>query len=511
MSRRGLRRRAQGQLLLGTGAVPDRTAFPIDTSAGPFKARPPKQNAHGHRHNGDQEQAEGQQEDFHTPRIVLGPALWQGPLGPLAWGQTDAGQLAPGGPLPKSNAGIADAGRPAGPVSPPNAARAPAAAVRLLAPMSAFQERSRFQARPGQPTGLPSPAGGLLAGIGLTLLLATGCRSLSATEYNLRVLHEPDGGLAPRSATAAHWYYGWLDLTGPAPSVENPAGKPRVLSRPRQKIRRETLRLVRARPRDSAERAEQLALASFLAHLDRSPVVRELALDLIAAWLEELELSELPLAPAEPPNNQQIDGARGRLGLASGALASGDLSALDLAATRQLLEELSQQLRGSRDSAQQQAALRELAQRTVGLTLRAAVNDPQDWVRSRAARLVLPIDDSLVQSLMETALETEQPLTIQALCEFLAQTGKLPAGLEPEAWRERLIAAVDYPDDRASVAAARALSRIYPEAGESLRPEDWLLWWEQSRRPAAQAEASGDGETEPADQGAAEALPRGQP
>jgi hypothetical protein len=223
--------------------------------------------------------------------------------------------------------------------------------------------------------------------------------------------------------------------------------------------------------------------------LDRSPVTRELALGLIGDRLEELETVALPVVPSAAPSPEQIDAARARLEGSANRPASSDLSALDLFSTRQMLEELAGQLRRSAPTAQQSKALDELTRRTLGLTLRAALEDPQDWVRARAARLALPLDSSLAQPLLETALDAEQPLTIQAVAEFLAESQTLPAGLDAKDWRERLIASVDYPDDRASVAAARALSSLYPEAGRSLRPEDWLLWWELSRRPA---ETSGD-------------------
>lgn len=320
------------------------------------------------------------------------------------------------------------------------------------------------------------------------LILASGCQSFRASAYNLRVLHEPDGSLAPRSATVAHWYYRWLTLTGDRPSAEDPAGEPRLLSRPRTKIRRETVRLCSAQPESPAERAEQLSLACFLATRDRSPVTRELALEAVAAAARRLGLEALPQAPGQAPSELELEAARALLGLAPGTPSS-DLSALDLAAACALLDECLPRLRKRPKDRALLEAEALLARRAAGLALAQALEDPQDIVRARAARAVLEFDSSRLLELLESGLKREQPETVQAICEHLAEKGWPPQAGASEPRFELLIAAVDDPDDRASVAAARALARLTDGALVSLRPEEWLLWWEQRQSAADPAGA----------------------
>ncbi len=314
----------------------------------------------------------------------------------------------------------------------------------------------------------------------LALLAATGCQSFGATTYNLRVLHEPDGSLAPRSATVAHWYYRWLSLTGDRPTAADPAGDPRVLSRPRTKIRRETVALVSYSPDRPTQRAEQLSLACFLASRDRSPVTRELALEAVAEAAERWGLDALPPLPQAAPAEPDLAAARALLGLASGPPAS-DLAALDLPAVCALLDELLPDLRRRPKDRALLEAEALLSRRAVGLALAQALEDPQDFVRSRAARAVLRFDTTPLESLLDSALEREQPETVQAVCEHLAEFGWPAEASAGERRYELLVSAVDNPDDRASVAAARALTRLTDGALVSLRPEEWLLWWEQRR------------------------------
>lgn len=322
----------------------------------------------------------------------------------------------------------------------------------------------------------------------LALLSASGCQSFGATAYNLRVLHEPDGSLAPRSATVAHWYYRWLSLTGDRPTLDNPAGDPRVLSRPRTKIRTETVRLVAHDPEGPAERIERLALGCFLATRDRSPVTRELALDVVAESASRWDLEALPTRPVAAPGESDLAAARALLGLTSGP-ASSDLSALDLPAVLGLLDELLPALRKRpRDRGLLEAEAR-LSRRASGLALAQALEDPQDLVRSRAARAVLRFDTAPLESLLASALERDQPETVQAVCEHLVERGWPPEASAGERRYELLVAAVDAPDDRASVAAARALTRLTDGVLVSLRPEEWLLWWEQRRTLADSAAA----------------------
>lgn len=329
-----------------------------------------------------------------------------------------------------------------------------------------------------------APSLGLPAGRCVLLLAAllagAGCQSFGATAYNLRVLHEPDGSLAPRSATVAHWYYGWLVLTGERPTADDPAGEARVLSRPRTKIRRETVRLSSAQPGNPAQRAEQLSLACFLAARDRSPVTRELALEAVARAAQRWGLEALPKPPETAPGETEMASARALLGLGSGAPAS-DLAALDLAAACGLLDELLPGLRKRKRDQRLLEAEALLSRRASGLALAQALEDPQDFVRSRAARAVLKFDTSPLEDLLATALEREQPETVQVLCEHLAEYGWPASDMPSERRFELLVAAVDDPDDRASVAAARALTRLTEGALVSLRPEEWLLWWEQRR------------------------------
>lgn len=337
------------------------------------------------------------------------------------------------------------------------------------------------------------------------VILASGCQSFRASAYNLRVLHEPDGSLAPRSATVAHWYYRWLTLTGDRPSAEDPAGEPRVLSRPRTKIRRETVRLCSAQPSGPAERAEQLSLACFLATRDRSPVTRELALEAVAAAARRLGLQALPEAPGQAPSQLEIEAARALLGLAPGTPAS-DLSALDLAAACALIDECLPRLRQRPKERVLLEAEASLSRRAAGLALAAALEDPQDIVRARAVRAVLEFDQSRLSELLESGLKREQPETVQAVCEHLASNGWPSQAGASEPRFELLIAAVDDPDDRASVAAARALTRLTDGALVSLRPEEWLLWWEQ-RQNAPDPSGSGLPTPEPGSLGPAASEP----
>ncbi len=353
-------------------------------------------------------------------------------------------------------------------------------------------------------------AGLLLSLAALTWLV--GCRNIDAAAHNLRVLHEPDGTLARRSAPLGHWEYRWRSALSSLPierlglGTEEPGGllsskAPRDQRYPSERVRRELRTLLKQADRNERTRGLAVEISTWLAVDDPSPVVRQMAIEELGRAADRLGVRQLEESVDDAEEAEALrealvqlfdqfeardsHGFQRALGEVSRVVSSREGAWRALRGLNVLLG-APEKLEASRREFD--ATHAELQRRCVALGLSDALRDPDDLTRAEALRAALELAPSRVIGLLEESLGEGRLATLAAGLDAARRAGQLPAADERpelERWCELCVRSCDLPHGPAAVAATRALEVMAPRLDSAgapagtLRPEVWFLWWSQ--------------------------------
>lgn len=139
----------------------------------------------------------------------------------------------------------------------------------------------------------------------------------------------------------------------------------------------------------------------------------------------------------------------------------------------------------------------ELARRVVAHALAAALDDEAAFVRSAALAAAAELGDSTSPLVLERGLNDPDPEVVRRTALLVRRHGLPQAGApgteaDPERWLRLLVERAQSLEGPVSVAACRALAAATGRE-ETLRPEAWLEWWEETRSaptPGSADEAS---------------------
>ena len=154
----------------------------------------------------------------------------------------------------------------------------------------------------------------------------------------------------------------------------------------------------------------------------------------------------------------------------------------------------------------------DVARRIVANAFAGGLDDPEPRVRAAALAGLVRLAGGVGATVLERGLHDPDPLVVRRTARLVRRFGLPPAGgagsgepaaaeaaaRDEERWLRLLVERAQSLDGPVSVAACRALAAVTGRP-ESLRPETWLTWWEDTHSipgpgPAeAPVDGSGDG------------------
>ncbi|QDU67521.1 hypothetical protein [Engelhardtia mirabilis] len=335
-----------------------------------------------------------------------------------------------------------------------------------------------------------------LALIGATLL--TACNGPGKALHNLRELHATDGEIRPQARLVSGFQYRWKTLFG-SEFESAPDGDPKVrVARPQKRALNELLTLADYEGRNRRLATARIEVCALLATASRSQLVRERAIRVLGDVARDLDLPSIVQLPTGAAEGSTTDDRSLVQSVAARLAAADDTAAmeaaleaaagleLDLEGARALLRQVGE-LRGPAVRGAEEpldALTLALERRCVALALGLAVRDPREWVRAAAVEEALTFDPSLTHEILSAAIESQALRLIEVCMRHLASVG--PSEDHPqEAWFELAVRALDqgvnFQDGPVIVASCAALTRLAPVQLETLRAEEWLMWFEDYR------------------------------
>lgn len=350
----------------------------------------------------------------------------------------------------------------------------------------------------------PAPRGGtpsdgrrpalLVAALAGACLLLGGCRSASSAALNLRRLHAEDGAVRERPQLYGGLQYAFAQLTGGLD--DDVSGEGAAIGRPQARALDEFVRLAAYDGADRRLVNAQTELAAFLATASRSQMVREAAIRLLGRLGRRLEVTRIDqLEDGAAAAPEEVDAVAARLDPDASEAALADVRgriaalALDLDGALTLLrrvDDLRDLSRGQREALDLDGLTHALRVRCVQLALGRAIRDPREWVRAAAVDETLTLQPDLTAEIWAAAIEGRALRLVEVCARAVAERGPAAEPTDRDRWIELAASSVDlgigYGDGPVTVAGCDALARLAPIDLETLRAEEWLLWYDEYRQ-----------------------------